>query len=306
MEFSVNYSEPLVRLLEQGKVTIDRFKLPAWEHLVSTAAQMLPVYVHFPLNVGSGLGDAWDTERDSLADWDFVERILTRTHTPMINLHLSPQIWHHPGISNNYADPDALARITEAALLDMEAVIRRWGREMLLAENALPEPTAVSARSRLEFINTVVRESGVQFLFDISHARLSARAMGMDEMEYLLALPLEHTAEIHITGIQRLEGELAEKLLRDRPKEFDVTAFIGKDIDHQSMTEDDFDFLGTVYRLVAAGRIRQPWIASMEHGGIGPFWELSLNEETLAEQLPRLYQMTHNCMVSDAVLNEKE
>ncbi|NSW54127.1 MAG: DUF692 family protein [Anaerolineae bacterium] len=294
MEFSVNYSEPLVRLVEQGRVQIDRFKLPAWEHLIDAAAALLPVYVHFPLNIGCGLGDAWDTETDALVDWTRIERILHRTRTPMINLHLSPQLRHHPALSDDYHDPDSLARITEAALLDIEAVIRRWGREMILAENALPEPSAVPARSRVEFISTVVRESGVQFLFDISHARLSARALGMGEMEYLFALPLEHTAEIHITGIQRLEGELAEKLLADPPKEFDAAAFIGKDIDHQAMTEDDFQFLATVYGLIRQGRIRQPWIASMEHGGIGPFWELSLKEATLAEQLPRLYHMTHN------------
>jgi uncharacterized protein (UPF0276 family) len=296
MEFSVNYSEPLVRLLEQGKITIDRFKLPAWEDLIERAAQRMPVYVHFPLNVGSGLGDAWDTERGRLADWDFVERILTRSRTPMINLHLAPQRQHLADLTDTFDNADTLARITEAALLDLEAVTRCWGKSMILAENAQPEPGGLRAQARPEFIQTVVRESGVMFLLDISHARLSAREMGMDEMEYLLALPLERTAEIHITGIQRLEGELAEQLLKNRPKEFDVTAFIGKEIDHQAMTADDFDFLNQVYRLMAAGRIREPWVAAMEYGGIGPFWELSLNEATLAEQLPRLYQMTHAVM----------
>lgn len=305
MEFAVNYSEPLIRLLEQGRVRIDRIKLPAWPHLVEKAAAILPVYVHLPLNIGSGLGDAWDSERRALVDWDFVETILKHSGTPMINLHLAPQGVHHPGISSDPADPQAIQRITESTLKDLRAVVRRWGKDMLLVENALPEPEGVAARAQLSYIRTVAEECDVHFLFDISHARLSARELGLDEMEYVRGLPLERTAEIHITGIRKLEGALAEQLLIDRPKEFDVTAFIGKEIDHQAMTEDDFDFLAQVLALIPAGVLRRPWIASMEHGGIGPFWELSLNEETLAQQLPRLYTMIHQ-PENDSALAHKE
>jgi hypothetical protein len=39
----------------------------------------------------------------------------------------------------------------------------------------------------------------------------------------------------------------------------------------------------------------------MEHGGIGPFWELTLDEEVLAQQLPRLYNMTHAVTVKETV-----
>ena len=144
-----------------------------------------------------------------------------------------------------------------------------------------------------ELINTLVETHDVGFLFDVSHARLAARKLGMPEISYVLALPLERTAEMHITGIRRIEGEYAQKLLIDKPKDFDIEDYLGKEIDHQSMSEDDFNFLTKIYFLIAEGRIRMPWIASMEYGGIGPFWELSLDEETLSVQLPELYNRTH-------------
>lgn len=301
MQFAVNYSEPLVRLLKAGRVRIDLLKLPAWEALLAPAQALLPGYVHFALSIGNGVGEAYDFDQKKPADWYQVESFLRRTSTRHINVHLAALRSFHPDAVMRADHPATRQRILEGALSDLEAVVRRWGSERVIVENPCPDSQCVPVIYDPTLINEVVTHAKAGFLLDISHARLSARELGIDEDTYLRQLPLEHTDEIHITGIKRMQGEILQKLLQNRPKEFDITDFIDKDIDHQSMSEDDFDFLARVYGLIESGVCREPWIASMEHGGIGPFWELTLDEEVLAQQLPRLYNMTHAVTVKETV-----
>ena len=293
MEFAVNYSEPLVHLLEKDAVQIDRIKCPAWPDLIEKAMAIMPCYVHLPLSIGNGIGDAFNTEANEKVDWDFIEGLVIKTNTPMINLHLAPKKTVYPELSNDPHDALSYEQILEASSKDLEALIRRWGKEMLLIENPFPDMRGLPVSIRPNLIKTLVKSYDIGFLFDISHARLSARELNLSEMSYVKTLPLDHTAEIHLTGIRTIEGEYAEKLLKNKPKDFDIEDYLGKEIDHQSLSQDDFDFLERIYALITDGIIRKPWIASMEHGGVGPFWELSLNEETLAVQLPTLYNRTH-------------
>lgn len=301
MQFAVNYSEPLVHLLKAGSVRIDLLKLPAWEALLAPAQALLPSYVHFPLSIGNGLGDAYDFDQQTTADWHQVESFLRHTSTRHINVHLAALRSFHPDAAMQADDPGTRQRIREAALTDLEAIVRRWGHERVIVENPSPESRCVPVIYDPAFIHEIITQTQTGFLFDISHARLAARELGMNEDVYLRLLPLGRTEEIHITGIKRMQGEILQKLLQNRPKEFDITDFIDKDIDHQSMSEDDFGFLARIYRLIESGACREPWIASMEHGGIGPFWELTLDEAVLAQQLPRLYNMTHAVTVKESV-----
>jgi uncharacterized protein (UPF0276 family) len=294
MQFAVNYSEPLVHLLKTGRVRIDLLKLPAWDALLAPAQALLPGYVHFPLSIGNGLGDAYDFDQQKTADWHQVESFLRRTSTRHINVHLAPLRSFHP-------DDTTIERIYEAALNDLEAVVRRWGSERVIVESPSPDSRCVPVFHDPVLIKDIITDANTGFLFDISHTRLAARDLGMEEDAYLRLLPLDRTEEIHITGIKRMQGEILQKLLQNRPKEFDITDFIDKDIDHQAMSDDDFAFLTRVYRLIESGACREPWIASMEHGGIGPFWELTLDEEVLAQQLPRLYNMTHAVTMKERV-----
>jgi len=109
MQFAVNYSEPLVHLLKTGRVRIDLLKLPAWDALLAPAQALLPGYVHFPLSIGNGLGDAYDFDQQKTADWHQVESFLRRTSTRHINVHLAPLRSFHP-------DDTTIERIYEAAL----------------------------------------------------------------------------------------------------------------------------------------------------------------------------------------------
>lgn len=299
MQFAANYSKPLIDLLQSGNAKVDRIKLPAWPQLVEPALAVAPSYVHFPLNVGNGFDDAYSTEAKAKVDWDFIEDLMVRTNTPIINVHISPWRKFNPDVVDDPWNQDTYQRLLETTVRDLEGVVRRWGKEIVIAENPFPDPESVSVNSNPDFVREVIETVDVGFLLDISHTRLSARKLGMGEFEYLMKLPIERTQEIHITGIKRLEGEWMEKLLQNRPKEFDITQYLGMEIDHQSLSEDDFRFVEHVYRLIEKGICREPWIASLEHGGLGPFWELSLDERVLAEQVPRLYNMTHAVSVKE-------
>ena len=49
-----------------------------------------------------------------------------------------------------------------------------------------------------DFISSIVYDNDINFLFDISHARISAYNSGVDYCEYLLKLPLNRVNQIHI------------------------------------------------------------------------------------------------------------
>jgi uncharacterized protein (UPF0276 family) len=51
-----------------------------------------------------------------------------------------------------------------------------------------------------EFVRTLVDESGIQFVLDLTHALSYAHAIGEDLLECCKALPLEHVNEVHLSG----------------------------------------------------------------------------------------------------------
>ena len=50
-----------------------------------------------------------------------------------------------------------------------------------------------------DFINSIVLENDINFLFDVSHAKISAKNSGIDYDVYLSKLPLERVNQIHIS-----------------------------------------------------------------------------------------------------------
>ena len=85
MNLAVNYSLPTSELLRAGAIKIDTFKCPAWPHVVATAQEIHPTYVHFPLAAGAGIGDAIDAETKQRVDWRTVDALLDQTGTPYVN-----------------------------------------------------------------------------------------------------------------------------------------------------------------------------------------------------------------------------
>ncbi|MFO7537144.1 MAG: hypothetical protein R6X32_03690 [Chloroflexota bacterium] len=135
MEFAVNYSPPLVDLLRDGRITLDRFKCPAWPQAVAEAQAVHPCYVHLPLDVGRGMGGAIDGETKRPADWHKMESLLAQTDTPFVNLHLAAQTADYPDLSPDSTRPADIERVTENLVRDVTAVVKRFGAERVIVEN---------------------------------------------------------------------------------------------------------------------------------------------------------------------------
>ena len=294
MEFAVNYSPALAELVREGKVRLDRFKCPAWPDLLAEASRVLPVYVHFPLSVGGKLGGPKDEETHKLADLGRVEELLLSTGTPLINTHLNMPARSYPEIPADTRDPRYFDRAVAAVMRDLEPLILRFGPERVTVENIINAWGCMTTAVMPELIRKVLDESGCGFLFDLSHARLAAANLGMDPRTYISELPVERIREIHVTGIQKLEGALLDDLLAAGDPGGEGAAMGGKAMDHLPMTEADWIELEWMVGEIRAGRWDragvecQPWVTAFEFGGVSGFWEMVSKREVYLEQLPRM------------------
>jgi uncharacterized protein (UPF0276 family) len=292
MEFAVNYSPQAAELLAQGKITFDRFKLPAWLDVIATAKALHPVYVHFPLRVGMGTGDALDTETRQLPDWGKFEAILKDTNTPFINVHIAPITSDYPDIPSDTSDPAHTERLLEAVVRDVEGVARRFGAERVIIENDYYAPGKYfRATCTAEFVRRVIEATGCGLLLDIGHARLAARELGVDARDYLGAMPVQRIGEIHLAGIQVFDEHWQETLRQAGIAAETINQFAGRWQDHLPMTEDDWAFYGWTIEQLRSGAWQKPRMFSLEYGGVGALWQAITDADVLARDIPRLRGM---------------
>ena len=264
-KLAVNYSPQAAALRLSGDLPIDLYKCPDWPDLIAEAVGSgeHPVYVHFPLVAGDGSLDA--------VDWSRVERLLGETHTPFVNLHLAPHAKTFQG------DPESAAtrgKILSALCREIEGVGARFGAERVILENVpyYPEESRLRLGVLPETVTTLVRDVGCGFLFDLSHARISAHYLGADEKDYIAALPLDKLRELHITGVQMHEGRLR---------------------DHLPLTEKDWEMAAWASSQIRTGAWARPGVVALEYGGVGPAFEWRSDSGVLTEQVPRLYRLIH-------------
>lgn len=301
MDFAIHYSLPAAALVDTGQINLDfdYFKCPAWPDLIATVRARYPMYVHFPLRVGRGIGDALDAETRQPADWAKIEALLTQTRTPFVNVHLEPTTDDHPDIPADTTDPDPdqIEFLTDCLIRDVRAVVERFGPGRVIAENVPNGDGCLRPAYLPTVIRRVVEECECGFLFDISHARRAARALGMDAREYIALLPVERTQEIHLTGIQQFDDRWIAVLRGAGLSESLIAQFAGRWQDHLPFTDADWEFTAWSLDQIARGRWGHPWIIALEYGGVGPLWEAVTDPDILATQIPRLAAMIHACQV---------
>jgi hypothetical protein len=292
IQFAVNYSAASAALLRNGSIRFDRFKCPAWPDLIAAAQATHPLYVHFPLIAGFGTGDVLDAETGRPADWAKVERLLAQTNTPLVNVHLSASAAEYPDLPPDTEDPAHIAIVVERLLTDLVAVVRRFGADRVVAEN---DPANAGDWLRPAFlpsvISQVIREAGCGLLLDLAHVRLSAEALGMTPEAYASALPVERIREIHVTGVQRVEGHWVERMQRAGVPAERIASIAGKRFDHLPLTAADWLFFEWAMGQIRSGKWSSPWVVTFEYGGVGSLWGAITDAELLQEQVPRLYQV---------------
>lgn len=262
MQFAINYSPQAAALLSAGKIEIDRFKCPPWPDLVAEARQIAPVYVHFDLRAGNGKLAAGEV------DFDAIERFLIETDTPYVNVHLLIKEGMVQGAE------EAAARMAA----DIEAAARRFGAERIIAENipyrasSLDEIGGKYARECVDpaVIRAVLDATGAGFLFDISHARITAQNLGMDLQSYIDALPIERMFEMHVTGLGEMNGIVT---------------------DHLPLQADDWAIFEAFMGRIGKDA-RDPWCLAFEYGGVGERFAPRSDSGVIAEQVPRLFAIS--------------
>ena len=297
MEFGLNFSNAAIQLYEEGVITPDVFKCPAWPDLIARAQALdLPFYIHFPLGVGAGIGDAIDGETKQPADWAKFEKMLADTGTPYLNLHLyEPQAIS--AADGDSVDRFDLERTIENLIRDVEVVIARFGKEKVIVENGFnlgPDPLYPAYEA--ETATQVVEATGCGFLFDLSHARIAAMRLGQDYQDYISRLPMHAIREIHITGMQVVDDYWMQRAQESGLTREVIESYIGPDgawlpegkIDHLPLSTEDWLIMAWAAKQLRSGAWRIPWVISLECGGIGPFWEATFTADEMRDQVPRL------------------
>lgn len=294
MKFATNYSYPLADLLREGAIQLDRIKCPAWPDLIQTAQEVGPVYVHFPLVVGRPDGVVWDDEAQAPADWDKIEHLLNLTDTPYVNVHMDVSADEYPTIPRDTHDPAHQEILIANFVKGIETAMRYFGKEKIIAENTHSSFGRVLRPAYLpDTVTQVIETADCGFLLDVSHARLAAMHLGRDPIEYLDQLPTHRIREIHITGIQRIEGDWLHMI--DYAKttlgldEAFIQKYVGQTVDHVPMTDDDWAFWAWMQTQFATGTWATPWAIAFEYGGVKGLWEMFTDRNTLAAQVPRFY-----------------
>ncbi len=292
MKLAVNYSDATADLIRAGQISSDRVKCPAWPDLIPTAQGVLPTYVHFPLRVGLGIGDAIDTETNQPADWGKVERLLTQTDTPFVNVHLSLKTTDFPHIPADTRAQAHIEMLVEHLTRDVQAVVDRFGAGRVIVENVHDSWGANLRPAFLaQVIRQVVEETQCGFLLDVAHAHLAATHLGVRTREYINALPVAKIREMHVSGVQFVKGPWLELF-----RSFDhsiAERFAGRQLDHLPMTDEDWALIEWSIQQVRDGRWGKPWAIAFECGGVSPLWELITDSDVLERQVPRLYNLIH-------------
>ncbi len=228
---SANDSSALRSLVRKINPPLDFVKVALEREIDSqlqSARALRPVLLH-------GCGDLWRIGMAILPDLERLKRWIAVSNTPYLSVHLDVQ-------------PEDMAHLTPGAALERIAINIEALREATGLEVALENVAhyAWSERPRFitdpSWIEAALEMTQAPLVLDIAHARVSADHRGDNAEEYMAALPLEKTIELHLSA-PRMEADG----LRDR---------------HLPLSEAEFDWLEWV--LVRA----KPQTMTLEYAGI--------------------------------------
>jgi uncharacterized protein (UPF0276 family) len=268
MKLAINYSSQASRLLTEGRIYIDIFKCPDWEWMIDEAIGQCPVSIHFTLTAG-------DRSLNRL-DWENVSRLLKKTNTPFVNLHLESRIGDFPEIPADTVDPSHHQQVFEVLLGDVQLAIQHFGPERVIIENVPYRGISgkvLRPSVETKIITAIQETTGCGLLLDISHARMAAKALGMDEKMYMIQLPVSALRELHFTGLHQRKHQLQ---------------------DHLEILDTDWPVLDWVLERVRMGEWARPWMLAFEYGGEGEKFSWRSDPDVIERQVPRLYEKIKN------------
>ena len=265
MKLAINYSHEAVSLVHEKHIHIDRFKTPDWPDMIQEASNYRPVAIHF--NLFAGRGDLVSS------DWKTIRALKEQTGTPYINLHLNPEGVDYPDVPLDTSKGRQFNKIVENLILDVKAAVDVFGAEQVIVENVpfrgwQGDTLRLAVEPRI--IHKVVEETGCGLLLDLSHARISACYLGVDDREYISALPVDRLRELHFTGLNWVNGKLK---------------------DHLPALKHDWQALSWALKHIRSGEWAPPWLLAFEYGGVGDKYKGRCDPAVISEQIPRIFEM---------------
>ena len=221
LKLGASYSQPLVDLVYSRRITLDYVQVPP--SLSGGELEWLRSYV--PVVVHGLPGEP------SLCKPNIAEELFPSVHS-MIRETETPWVSHYIGYSCELVDVEvhAVARtdpLTRDEILtnicDNAVALKQKLSVPLLLEN-LPyhEGGAHVHVCEPSFITEVIERTECGFIFDISHAIVSAKNLDIPLPDYLSALPLERATEIHISGPRMAMGKFIDAHAAPSKLEFEV------------------------------------------------------------------------------------
>ncbi len=265
MQVAINYSLEAATLVHEERIHIDRFKTPDWPDMIEEASVYRPVAVHF--NLFAGRGDLVSS------DWDIIRSLKKQTGTPYINLHLNPEVVDYPDVPLDITRGPQFNEIVHNLIQDVQAAVDVFGAEQVIVEN-VPFRGWRGDTLRLavdpHIIRKVVEETGCGLLLDLSHARISACFLGVDDREYISALPVDRLRELHFNGLNWVNGNLKH---------------------HLPALRYDWQALSWALKHIRSGEWAPPWLLAFEYGGVGDKYKERSEPTVISEQIPRIFEM---------------
>src|SRR5687768_4394396 len=158
---------------------------------------------------------------------------------------------------------------------DVNRVASRVGTDNVIVEN-IPYfgggGKYMRASVDADVIRRVVDATGCGFLLDVSHARIAAHHLGIDPRAYIGSLPVSRLRELHLTGIQTIDGRMT---------------------DHMGLGEDDWRWAEWAIGEIRRGAWGRPWVVALEYGGEGEPFRWRSDANVIETCVPRLYELVH-------------
>jgi uncharacterized protein (UPF0276 family) len=231
-------------------------------------------------------------------DWETVDRLRAETATPLVNVHLALDQAHNSG---DWVEPKGTGSgsagacaegFVENLIRDVSAVTERFGTAWVAIEND-HEFGGRRPRGAImpKVLQGVVEATDCGLVLDLAHARLAARSLGLEARDYVKALPTHRLRELHVSGVQRLEGRWLARVRQAVDALDPLEHLFGRPVDHLPMTEPDWELFRWAMTQIHSGAWPQPWVVTFEVGGTGPLFSALTDADVLAEQLPRVRSM---------------
>ena len=152
--------------------------------------------------------------------------------------------------------------------------------------------STVSYAAQPETIKRLVEETEIGFLFDLSHARVSAEHLGMAFDEYCRRLPMNRVKEIHLSGSADF-AEYYQRMPEDRQKAIRLSndghcPKLGRIDVHEELTEEDYIWIEKLWQK------NTPEYITLEYGWAKDSAGRVTSAEAIIRQMKRLMEILPN------------